>query len=148
MYSMKKLMESSSAMSRFKAQTGFKMSNANSSSSFILINKLKRMLREELTQEKFDEIKYRYFSKNTEVRREIFLDRLVSKIDMFDNDTLKYILEVYTERGLTDTVDTLRLSQVKMRKLVNPLGNQKAKAKELVELDDEQFENFVITHIK
>jgi hypothetical protein len=67
---------------------------------------------------------------------------------MFDNETLKYILQVYTEGGLTDTVDALRLSQVKMRKLVNPLGNQKAKSKELVELDDDQFAEVVLSKIK
>lgn len=142
MYS-KSLLESSSAMSRFKAQTGYKVSVANTSSSYILISKIKRILKSEMT-EKFDELKYRYFSKSTEVRKEVFLDRLVSKVDMFDNDTLKYILQVYESGGFVEVIDTLRLSQVKLRKLVS------ASIVKVVEeqQDDDDFEKSILMNLR
>ena len=145
MYS-KSLLESSSAMSRFKAMTGFKVSVANTSSSYILISKIKRILKSEMTRERFDELKYRYFSKSTEVRKEVFLDRLVSKIDMFDNDTLKYILHVYDNNGFVEVVDTLRLSQVKLRKLVNA-SVVKVKIIEDQDNDDDKFEEEILKSI-
>jgi hypothetical protein len=121
MENFKSLLDSSSAMSRFRTQNGLKVTASTQGSSFILMSKLKRSLKTEVTKEVFDVMKLRYFSPNTEVKRVVFLDRLETKVDGFSNSQLQYCIMVLDEDGVEALVDTLRMPREEIKRLADQM---------------------------
>jgi hypothetical protein len=120
MYNIRSVVESASALSRFRVHSGTRVASSNNTNSYILLTKLKRILKAEITNESFSTLKFRYFSKKTEARKEVFLDRLISRIEIFDLECLQYALGVYESEGVFSLVDTIRLPQRKLKKLSAP----------------------------
>lgn len=117
-------MDSVSAMSRMKTITGLKMSNTSGGSSYIMVSKLKRAIKAEVTDDVFNEVKSRYFVTETNVRREIFADKMINKLEQFTNDMVEYCFNHYSEYGIVELCHLLKSPIINIRK-----GASKIKAK-------------------
>jgi len=130
-------MDSPSAMSRFRAQHGLGVSYSNTGSSYIFTSKIKKILKSEITKEVFMEMRKKFFSPNTDVPYEVFIDRLISKIDGFSSTMLQYALLVYEEEGVEKLVVTLRQPLVKIKKASEQLSKETK--------DNYEFDKTVLT---
>lgn len=99
--------------------TGARVTVSNGGSSYIMMSKLKKAIKKDVTDEVFNEVKSKYFTKATNVRRDTFSDKLINKVDQFTNEMLEYCYSVYMNDGVIELCHVLRM----------PLGAIRSKTK-------------------
>jgi hypothetical protein len=114
----KSLLDSSSKLRKFKLSNGLNPTGSATASSYILINKIKRIIRSEVRNiETYDnEIKAHFFTQRTEITKEVFIDRIISRLEIFTDNMLSYCLHVYDMDGLIEFLRHLRMPLARLKK--------------------------------
>jgi len=114
----KSLLDSSSKLRKFKMSNGLNPTGSATASSYILINKIKRIIKSEVRNiETYDnEIKAHFFTQKTEITKEVFIDRIVSRLEIFSDAMLAYCLHIYEMDGLIEFLRHLRMPLARLKK--------------------------------
>ena len=121
-------MESYSAMSRFRTRGEIGVTRHTNGCAYIKVLKIKRIINDELTQEKFDEIRHMFYSSKTWVKLDVFIDKLIIKLNTLPLFVLDHIMNMRYIGGITPLIEVLRSPLSKLMKLETP--------KEVKELQD------------
>ena len=98
-------------MSRMKAQLGMRQSQSPSASGFIFQSKIKRAINE-------------YSKSMCTIEKTISTDRMVTRLDRYSLEELKYLHQILQEDGVLKLFDAMRLSR---RKLINQINELNAR---------------------
>lgn len=95
------ILDSSSALQRFKNRNALHMSSPDYTSSFILMCKIKKILNKEFTDELFDRYLNEYgFVEKSKVDRAGKIQQFVIRLEKLAAPHLLGILNEYAERGI------------------------------------------------
>lgn len=98
--------ESFGMMSRMRAELGMRQSQPPSASGFIVQNKIKRAINE-------------YARNMKTIEKTISVDRVITRLDRYSLEELKYLHQVLQEDGVMKLFDAIRMSRKSLIKIIN-----------------------------
>jgi hypothetical protein len=108
----KNVTENYGMMSRMRSELGMRQSQAPSASGFIIQNKIKRAMAE-------------YARNLSTIEKTISIDRMISRLDRYSLDELKYLHSVLLEEGIIKLFDTIRMSRRVLISKINAINRHK-----------------------
>lgn len=107
-------------MSRMRAELGMRQSSAPSASGYIIQSKIKKAMSA-------------YSRDSSSMDRTISVDRMITRLNKYSLDELKYLHSVLMENGVMSLFETIRLSRKKLISKIN------AANREVKDRDDSDF---------
>lgn len=105
-----RLIDSASALSRFRSREGYKVKKPSTVSGYIAICKLRRALQREYTDQMFNDfVEKGNYSEIRKLSRADRINKFVNKLNRLPPDTIKRLFIIYQDIGFTDFVNELSL---------------------------------------
>jgi hypothetical protein len=128
MYVGERATESFSAMARLSSRMGIRMTGASTSSAFIMVNKIRRTLRNASNKEADEKIRIQY-------------DRLTSKLERLSPIELEYIVYIMQTSSFPELITLLKTKATMIRKFASKWNKARVTPDEDLKESDDPTDN-------
>jgi hypothetical protein len=102
------MLDSASALQRFKTRNGYRMTGNVNTSAYIIATKMKRILNNEFTQDHFDRFLIeQQYAATSNVNRGDKINQFITRIDKIPQSAIIKLYEAYVIDGIMALVNSL-----------------------------------------